>query len=61
MEILLIQAQKSQILKSISNKDQFSNETKESDVYLVELNYLKTKGLVNDEEIETKEYEIKNI
>jgi len=53
MEILLIQAQKSQILKSISNKDQFSNETKESDAYLVELNYLKTEGLVNDEEIET--------
>lgn len=52
-EISLIQAQKSQILESISNKDQFSNEAKESDVYLVELNYLKAKGLVNDDEIET--------
>ena len=46
VEISQIKAQKSQISESISKKDQFSNEVKEIDVYLVELNYLKAKGLL---------------
>ena len=52
IKISQIQAQKSEILEP-SNKDQINNELKQNDVYLVELNYLKAKGLVNDEEIET--------
>ena len=52
-EILQIQAQKLQVLEPIKNQEIIESQSNQNDVLLVELNYLKAKNLVNDEEIET--------
>ncbi len=52
-EIAQIQAQKLQVLEPINNQVVIESQSNQNDVLLVELNYLKAKNLVNDEEIET--------
>jgi len=52
MEISQIQAQKSLVSLPTNNLGDIENLSEQNDIYLVELNYLKAKNLVNDEEIE---------
>ena len=52
-EILQIKAQKLQVSEPTNNLGKVESVSKQNDVLLVELNYLKAKNLVNDEEIET--------
>ncbi len=52
-EIAQIQAQKLQVLEPITNQVVIESQSNQNDVLLVELNYLKAKNLVNDEEIDT--------
>jgi len=53
LEISQIQAEKLQVLEPTNNLDDIENLASQNDVLLLELNYLKAKNLVNDEEIET--------
>jgi len=52
-EISQIQAQKLQVSKPTSDLNDVEGLSMQNDVLLLELNYLKAKNLVNDEEIET--------
>jgi len=52
VEISQIQAQKLQVSEPTNNIDEIEDLSSQNDVLLVELNYLKAKNLVNDEEIE---------
>ena len=51
-EISSLQAQKSQVLEKPELIHEFDNASKQNESLLVELNYLKAKSLVNEEEIE---------
>ena len=51
-EISLIKIQKLQVLEPTNNLGEIENLSRQNDIFLVELNYLKAKNLVNDEEIE---------
>jgi len=52
-EISRIQAQKLQVSEPTNNLEEIESLSSQNDIFLVELNYLKAKNLVNDEEIET--------
>jgi len=52
LEISQIQAQKLQVSEPINNLSEMQSLSRQNDIFLVELNYLKAKNLVNDEEIE---------
>jgi len=52
-EISQIQAQKLQVSEPTNNLGKIENLSTQNDVLFVELNYLKAKNLVNDEEIQT--------
>jgi len=52
-EISQIQAQKLQVSEPVANLGNLESLSGQNDVLLLELNYLKAKNLVNDEEIET--------
>lgn len=52
-EILEIQAQESQVSMPVAENNTVNSIPKQNDVLLVELNYLKAKNLVNDDEIKT--------
>ncbi|MCH7560461.1 MAG: matrixin family metalloprotease [Thaumarchaeota archaeon] len=52
VKISQIQAQKLQVLEPTNNLGEIDKLSTQNDIFLIELNYLKAKNLVNDEEIE---------